>query len=170
MKTVKLLAEHFGEISYTKHRPIAVWKGQVDLNETKIALLSHDDWHRVEVPRYKIIEVELPDWLDPEEYIRDQISWEWLWRLGTPKEWPKSWQRGLLKLETSAQKLACIQLLKTKKFRSTFRESLRDQLVAWLEGDSEYPSPFSPRQWEALLNSHIRLEAKRRDAAIYWSF
>lgn len=46
---------------------------------------------------------------------------------------------------------ACIQLLKTKNFRSNFRKSCRDQIVAWLEEDEpKYLTPLSPRQMQYL--------------------
>lgn len=44
---------------------------------------------------------------------------------------------------------SCIKLLKTKKFRSSFRESLCTQLRNWLETPfeaREHSRPFSPRQ------------------------
>lgn len=41
----------------------------------------------------------------------------------------------------------CAKLLKTQKFRSAFRQSLCDQLKAWLEDDEPvYPYPLSERQ------------------------
>lgn len=46
----------------------------------------------------------------------------------------------------------CYALLKTKKFRSKFRESLRNQLVAWLQDPApSHPTPFSTRQLEFLV-------------------
>ncbi len=46
---------------------------------------------------------------------------------------------------------AALTLLSTRKFRSTFRKSLRDQLEAWLlDSDPKFASPFSPRQIDAL--------------------
>lgn len=45
----------------------------------------------------------------------------------------------------------CLVPLKTKKFRSEFRESLTAQLRAWLEKDSVlYQTPFSRKQWHSL--------------------
>lgn len=42
---------------------------------------------------------------------------------------------------------ACLVLLKTKNFRSSFRKSLRDQIVGWLEDSSPtYQTPLSDRQ------------------------
>ena len=41
----------------------------------------------------------------------------------------------------------CWDLLKTKKFRNTFRESLANQLRTWLsETNNKYKLPFSPKQ------------------------
>lgn len=41
----------------------------------------------------------------------------------------------------------CVKLLATKKFRSDFRRSLCQQLIAWLMNDNpEYSRPFSDRQ------------------------
>lgn len=42
---------------------------------------------------------------------------------------------------------ACVTLLKTKKFRSTFRESMARQIKEWLtDPNPKFPSPLSPRQ------------------------
>lgn len=49
----------------------------------------------------------------------------------------------------------CVKLLATKKFRSEFRKSLCNQLIAWLlENEPKYASPFSPKQSEYLLPFH----------------
>ena len=45
---------------------------------------------------------------------------------------------------------ACAQLLGTKKFRSSFRASLRQQLDAWLRGEGKYETPLSDRQIASL--------------------
>ena len=48
---------------------------------------------------------------------------------------------------------ACAQLLGTKTFRSPYRASLRRQLDAWLLGEVEYATPFSPRQIASLVKT-----------------
>lgn len=52
---------------------------------------------------------------------------------------------------------ACVKLLKTQKFRSSFRESLRGQLEKWIgtvqTGEIQYNTPFSEKQWEVLLRN-----------------
>ena len=46
----------------------------------------------------------------------------------------------------------CWDLLKTKKFRSTFRASLANQLRTWLsEKENKFPYPFSRRQEECVM-------------------
>ena len=48
---------------------------------------------------------------------------------------------------------AARQILAVRSFRSEFRQSMRDQLVAWLDTPSEdrkFRSPLSPRQWECI--------------------
>jgi len=59
-----------------------------------------------------------------------------------------------------SDRLACIQLLKTKKFRSKFRSDPHDQLVNWLT-EERYPYSFSPKQWEKLVNKYVDWKATR---------
>lgn len=168
MKTHQILCRHTGEYSHTAKDPVAVWKGQVDLAETHDCILNSGDWRPVTVDLWEVRDVELPDWLEPEEWIRDRVAWKYTWGMGVDPEWPEAWQRGLKGLD-SAEKLACVKLLKVKTFRSEFRASLRAQLEAWLEGKSQYESPFSYRQWNALLSVHVKREADSTSRSLYWS-
>lgn len=171
MKTHQILCQHTGEISYTRKDPVAVYvEGAVDLTETVSCILSSDDWRLVSVAKWEIRSVELPDWLAPEEWIRNTVKWKYAWGMGVDVNWPEAWQRGLAGLEGSEAKLVCAKLLKTKTFRSAFRQSLRDHLVAWLETPADqrqYGSPFTTRQWECLMSVHTQLEAKRTDEYLY---
>jgi len=166
-RTARILYEHLGEVSYTEKSPRAVVKegdeAVVDLEEKKRCIFSHDDWRTVEVNRWEIRDVVLPEWLSAEEWLRDPIGWQYLWidvslvyaidDLDEAKVLlPEAWQRGLKDLPEEWRRES-LKLLKVKRFRSRFRESLRDQLVEWLEtpeGERRYELPFSPRQWEAL--------------------
>ena len=129
--------------------PYEPWTGQVDLSTTG----------------WEVHEIELPDWLSTEEYCKSFIKWKHLWGLGGNPEWPEKWQRLLARGGSPADRLACIQLLKTKKFRSEFRRGLHDQLVTWLT-EERYPSPFSPKQWDKLVNKYVVWRAARLEAAI----
>lgn len=44
---------------------------------------------------------------------------------------------------------ACAKLLKSK-LRSEFRKSLKAQLISWLNGERDYPAPFSYKQLQYL--------------------
>jgi hypothetical protein len=171
MKTHQILCQHTGEISYTSKDPVAVWAGQVDLTEQQDCILSSDDWRPVSVPKWEVREVTLPDWLSPEGWIRDSVYWKYCWGSGVDREWPEGWQRGLLRMNT-AERLACVKLLKVKTFRSEFRASLRDQLEKWLETPSDlrqHNSPFSTRQWDCLIDDRLAREAKYVDEGLYRS-
>jgi hypothetical protein len=83
------------------------------------------------------------------QYLREAI--------GRPV--PELWLEKLRELPYGRQS-ACVKLLKTKKFRSVFRKSLRNQLENWLNGNG-YETPFSWKQWNCLMRSHYY---KRPDA------
>lgn len=171
MKTHQILCQHTGEQSCTAKDAIAVFTGQVDLTETVTCILNSDDWRLVETSKWAVVEMSLPDWLEPEDWIRNRIQWKYLWGFGAEVSWPESWQRGLLHLGES-HRYACIKLLKTQAFRSEFRKSMRDHLVAWLETPPDarqYGSPFSSRQWDCLLSNHDCRAAKRLGEEIYRS-
>lgn len=171
MKTHQILCRHTGEYSHTAKDPVAVWAGQVDLSEKHQCILNSGDWRPVTVDLWEVREVELPDWLTPEEWIRDRVAWKYTWGLGVDPEWPEAWQRALKGLD-SAETLACVKLLKVKKFRSDFRASLREQLERWIEAspdERKYDSPFSYRQWNALISRHVKREADGISRSLYWS-
>lgn len=168
MKTHQILCRHTGEYSHTAKDPVAVWTGQVDLTEKQDCILNSDDWRPWTVDRWEIREVELPDWLEPQEWIRNTVSWKYLWGMGADRDWPESWQRAIIRMN-AAEKLACIKLLKVKNFRSEFRASLRQQLELWIAGDRRYDTPFSHRQWDVLLQPQLVREADSIDRYLYRS-
>jgi hypothetical protein len=102
---------------------------------------------------YETREIELPDWLTTEAYCTQYHRWGELWICDADPEWPESWQRLLSRLDNDlGARIACIELLRVKKFRSEFRRSLKERLVTWLEDPEErYPSPFTHKQWDKLI-------------------
>lgn len=144
--------------------------GTVDLEATGTFCRAPDDDGPVTGKLYSVEDVDLPEWLSANEWARNFVRWKFLWGHGADLEWPEAWQRGLLHLN-SAEKTGCIKLLRTKKFRSEFRKSLYEQLVAWLEtpaDERKYSSPFSPKQWGTLINRWTALESKRVAESLYW--
>jgi hypothetical protein len=149
-----------------------IFRGKpVDLEEEVSRCLNWDDNRPVKIKRWGVVEVKLPDWLTPGEWIAHRVDWKFAWGMGVDVNWPEAWQRALMKdIKNAAQRLAVTKLLKTKNFRSSFRADLRKQLEEWLNLPTEnrkYPSPFSRGQWEALLDRYTCLEAQNRDTGLY---
>lgn len=137
-----------GENSTTPTTPLAAWREQVDLSTMAAYCASSTNDQIVSSPMYEVHEIELPSWMTTDEYCRSYFLWKLLWGCGADPEWP--------------EKLALVQLLKTKKFRSEFRMGLRDQLVTWLnDTERRYASPFSKKQWDTLLNKYLLREAEQ---------
>lgn len=175
----RILFIHQGENATTPHDPFQVWRGQVDLGTMVPRCFNSGDDRTVLHPLYEVREVELPDWLAPEEWIRNEVSWRYAWALGTERNWPEAWQRGLVGMDTSSQ-LGCIHLLKVGTFRNPFRASLRAQLVAWLEDQmrpvlnpwargAAHKSPFSRKQWGFVVDMRTAREADRASTSLYYN-
>lgn len=185
MKTVKVLTEHRGEISYTKkdfvgiidsdgkassnHRDVI----EYDLDAKKWACYTSDDFRQIEVERFAVAEVELPDWLDPFEWLQNCIYWRYVWGFGVGLDWPEKFQRFVYSVKNESLRYGIVKLLATglaERFRSNFRKSLFGQVVAWLEKEPEdrnFDFPLSPRQCEFILPAPY--VAKRVSDAIYWN-
>ena len=100
----------------------------------------------------EIVFETMPKWLDPEDYKKNKSKYIIAWTLGVPLN--ISCER-IMMLQPK-QVYVIGQLLKTKKFKSNYRKSLRSRLDAWLEDvDSDYFSPFSNKQWETVINDHV---------------
>lgn len=167
MKTYEILfTRGNNENSTTAPDPVGLWKGQVDLAAQVTCCLSSDDDRPVSCNKYEVHTVTLPDFLDPEEWCSDVTAWKYTWGAGVDPEWPEAWQRGLKKLEMN-ERVACADLLRTKKFRNEFRASLCEQLKKWLEGGSDFRTPFSARQWECLINVYVAREADAISHMLY---
>lgn len=102
----------------------------------------------------RICLMSLPVWMDVEWYNLNQTKMTYAYNFDfNPNVYEKEWffkvfQFDLIKLYSVSQ------LLKVKNFRSQFRQSLRMQLEDWLDGASNYKSPFSQKQWDMLTRGN----------------
>lgn len=168
MKAVDVVLKQTGENQGTLD-VVAVLDGfDGDFDATVSVCISFDNNMLVKTKLYTKSVIRIPEWMDPKEFIRDSVKWGFAWNRGLDPVLPESWQRKLINLDGSLQ-VAVSKLLKTKSFRSKFRESLRDQLVAWLDGKSDYERPFSPRQADALVSTYDVRGAKQADTDAYRS-
>lgn len=167
--THKIVFKHQGENATTDKDPYAPLEGfDGDLEAVKTCCMSWDNDMQVEVKLHEVRDVTLPDWLSPSEWINHSVAFGYMWAHGVDPDWPERWQRRLLTIGGVGQYVCC-KLLKTKKFRSTFRESLCEQIKRWLEEDSEYTSPLSGKQWDSLVTMHDTIAVKRIDENCYRS-
>ena len=152
MKTHKIYYYNYGEMSTTRMQPVRVACPD-DKPEEDIRLMSNDDWRSITCQVSAIGEVELPDWLTPEEWIRNEVYWRYTWASDIDrrvKSLPEEQQRFIYSLDGSRQQAAA-QLL-CAKLRSKFKLSLKKQILAWLADDSDnkFDSPLTHRQWGCL--------------------
>lgn len=154
MKTHKIYFYNFGANSYTAMTPsYPARENDGDTFENRC--YSSDDNQLINVKVGEVREVSLPDDLPAKDYCRDWFNFESLWSNPLAKGLPVSWQYKINSKFTGEQINLCVHIL-TGNLRSTFRMSLKSQLIKWLEGESVYSSPFSPKQWESLTGGHGR--------------
>lgn len=184
MKKVQILTTHYGENATTPHSPAGPvvkidgnfvtyidWQKNevaVDMTTTRKVCVAYDNDMLIETNQYGLAEVELPTWLEPTEWVARITEFKWLWGFGG-KEFPESWQRDMIGF-SSAEKYVFCKLLNQQSFRSEFRKSLRDQVVAWLQTPREerkWGRPLSQKQFRSLFTIYDQREAERIDKRLY---
>jgi len=157
MKTVLILCRHYGELTYTPKSPVREWKGDADpadLTEQKPCIFSPDDFRPVQVNKWEVRPVEIPDWMTGDEYAQHASQWETVWAIKGAKDMPQDWQVYLaLYVDNPTERVALTKLLAVQNFRSDFRRSLRDQVVSYIETPPDarkYSRPLSWKQMSAL--------------------
>jgi hypothetical protein len=105
-------------------------------------------------PRYRIVEIDIPEWAKPMLYMTDYDYRARVIAIGETNRIPESLFYSLTIQELSALS----KLLAVKNFKSDFIKSLRNQAETWINSqDNKYNSPLSPRQFDALIRAyHIR--------------
>ena len=132
-----------------------------DLEETKRGIRSFDDFAPATYKKWQIREVEVPDCLEFYEYERHYLdvmsvlsSHKGAAELANSNPVAFRWlalELGASNEQRAATKLLCADL------RSSFKRSLKDQVLRWLEEENpRYDSPLSRKQWGALLKYERR--------------
>ena len=145
--THKILHENTGEQLRSYKTPQAVWTGQVDLNEERTYILSDTDFRPIVGNPYEVKELELPEWLAPEDYIQDWVYWDGVFgTMGMDvNQKLAGWMVGL-----EFDQMAAVKSVMTKKTKSEFTLSIRTQIQNWVDGN-DTKSPLSPRQMAAIM-------------------
>lgn len=128
-----------------------------DLSATMRCCRNWDDNGLVEVSKFKVITVCLPDWLPFAEYKKNQFGWELVFLVlkyrvkfdidSTPYEKAK------LLFDCPAFAKPGLSTLLFGKVRGDFSISLQNQIETWLQtsaAERKYQFPLSNRQLQAL--------------------
>jgi len=160
MKAERILYHNYGEISYTSMIPQKP-AGDLPDDYTKqdIRLFSSDDWRLTECTVSEVRTVEIPDWMPAETFCKDHLRLHWIWTAHKSAKTTLTHQQTAALIfiyersENHDLLVECVKLL-CANLRSTFKQSLKDQLVTWIdqldEGTNKYNLPFSPKQTAAL--------------------
>ena len=98
--------------------------------------------------------LNIPVWMSIEWYNLNQTKMTYAYHYGlSPNNYESKWFIKLFEMDL-VKIYSVAELLKVKNFRSNFRSSLRMQLEDWLDGESNYKSPFSQKQWDALTKGN----------------
>jgi hypothetical protein len=98
--------------------------------------------------------LNIPIWMSIEWYNLNQTKMTYAYHYGlNPNNMESKWFIKLFDLDL-IKIYSVAELLKVKNFRSSFRSSLRMQLEDWLDGESNYKSPFSQKQWDSLTKGN----------------
>lgn len=163
MKTVSFLMIQRGEFHYTPRNILEPYIGQeYDREAMAGTILSNDDWRAHPKKLYDLQDIEIPEWMTPKEYVTYSHNWIWYKKIGGTEELGKKVFIKISSIKDGALRLASLQLLKTKRFKSELRKSFQKQLISWIEDkNSKYDNPFSQKQSSILCNSYVRMEAIR---------
>lgn len=130
-------------------------------DEIHPTIRNSGDWRPMSKLRYAIEEIEIPEWMTPEEFVYNTHNWKWYKKIGGNEDLGRKAFFKITTINNGVLRLALVKLLKQKSFRSDFRQSLRLQLEKWLGNDNSYQYPFTDNQMKYVINDFLRIEAKQ---------
>lgn len=142
-----------------------------DWTATVVCCLNADNDMPVTVEKFGRATVEIPAWMTVEFYLRHNIGMKYAVAMGIPL----TADERLMRWAIGANKtfvFGVAKLLKTKKFRSGFRQNLCEQFINWIlvpASERRYTSPFSARQWDCVVDAYTAREADRISSSTYYS-
>lgn len=160
MKSIPFVIERSSHVSYSSWFPTmmvpSTEEKTQELLSTKVFVFHASDDDRGEYrPRYAIATMDIPEKVSPESYIRyHPYIQNIIRRMGKARDT----YTDLLSIEqymslsdlSYAAQEEIFKLLATKKFRSSYRESLKNQVLSWLQGNTTHKYPLSPKQLDSI--------------------
>lgn len=168
----EVVLKHFGENADTPHD---VYITLAEAKEANLALeckvyrcMNAGMDMPVEIDLYRVAEIELPEWMPIDEYIGNtkiRIDLKYYVGFGGKLEWGREVFDKFRKL-ASLEEYIAIKLYASKP-RAEFRIAMKARVVEWLEGMSDYASPFSHKMLNALANVYVEREHKGVSDRLY---
>lgn len=135
MKSIQIIYKRNGENVGTIV-PFCPVNDSINLEEEKAYCIHWDNDMLVTAKVYEVRTIIIPDWMTAKDYCDNWIEYKYTYGLGADETWNAQWIKKLCILE-GAKRYAAIKLLKTKKFRSSYRENICRGLIEWLNGQRE---------------------------------
>lgn len=137
-----------------------------DLNEQVDRFVSWDCDIPIFVNRYKIVETDVPDWMDEQTYLNSHIELKYIQVL-TGIENPTQIQFNNLCRLSENYRYFIGWLLERKKLND-FMQSILNQVMNWLnDPNPQHDRPLSPRQYETATRYCPIYKAKQVSERIY---
>ena len=169
MATHKIVYKQTGENQGTRSPICALADFDGDMDATTSVCINSGMDMLITVKVYIVKEITLPDTITVDFWLKNHIQLKYVYGAGVPETTSLTLVRWLMDADMTTR-VVVGKLLKTKKFRSAFRQSLRDQLDDWAAQETpEYAAPLTGRQLAAATHDRDRIEAKNTATRLYWT-
>lgn len=175
MKKVNVVFEADSEMSGTYSPKCFEESFTGDLSEKVWRLYSNDDRRQVEVDRWSIRPVDIPDWMTESLFI----EWNWYVYLGflvalTSPEFVDTLTvdqfKRMRKLDSRYQYFVGWLWERNRKAKkeNAFLLSIEKQVFDWLNGENDFSTPLSWNQWLTATEFCPLYEADKISERYYW--
>lgn len=141
-----------------------------DLTEKTEKFVSWDCNIYVECDKYKLCELEIPDWMSENEWKWYEIDYKYTIGLTglSADELSEVRFHNLRKLGEKYKYF--IGWLMKKNTKNAYMLSIRDQVISWLDTqENRHAAPLSEKQWEAATRHCPLWEAKSISTRLYYN-
>jgi hypothetical protein len=153
--------------TYSPHKFLASFTG--DINEICLRCLCWDDDRQVETNLYNTYKIVIPEWMSESFYLNNSV--EFHYSMALLGKW------GYTLNEVQLTKV--FQLNQTYKYflgwlfkgntKNSFKLSMRENCMMWLNGESKYKLPLSTNQFEIAAKYCPLYEANKIANHLYYA-
>lgn len=168
-KQIELVCINNGENvgTYSPHCFLSSFTG--DINETCKRCLSWDDDRQVETALYKTYKITIPEWMDESFYKTNCISFHFFIALVGKWGYTLNEEQLIRVLALNEVYKYFLGWLFKGNTKSTFKLSIREQCMNWINGGNDYKHPLSSSQFDAAAKFCKLYEARQITTNLYYS-